>query len=100
MLFTIKIIAAGIAGALGVLGVVFDYRKKDSQRLTPIGLAAVALIIISLFIAIGAELLERKEDLAKKEESERRHSEDVKMRLDENTRLLTEFTRPASRSEM
>lgn len=88
MLFTIKIIAAAIAGTLGVLGVVFDYREKESKRLTGIGRAAVALIIIALFIAIGAELLERREDLAEKEESDRRHSEDVKMRLDENTRLL------------
>jgi hypothetical protein len=89
MLFTIKMFAAAVAGILGVLGVVTDFRDKQTHRLTKYGRGAVILIVFSLFTAIGSELVERSRELEEKRQAEIRRTEEISNRLEENNRLLS-----------
>lgn len=88
-LFIIKILAVVISGVLGLLSAVSDFREKDSNRFTRVGRFAIALIIVSLFVAVGADLLSHRKDISEKREADRKHAKEVEIELQENTRLLT-----------
>ena len=58
VLFTLKLAGLAIAGCLGVFGTIHDYRDKVSGRLTRWGRLAIAALVVSVSVAIVAQVVE------------------------------------------
>lgn len=92
-LFVIKIVATGLSGALGLLSAVSDFKERDTNRFTQPGRVAIALIILSVLVAIGADILSHRKDIAGKRQADLQHSEEVQQKFEENNRIIAEINR-------
>ena len=91
----IGILALLISGALGVLGVLFDFRRKPDRRLTFAGWAAICLIAASAALSMWTSLEDDRTAQAREEDLRRAlAAEEVRDRtaMAERDQLQSELT--------
>ncbi len=87
-LHVINIIAAIVTGILGLLSATSDFRNKASGNLTPIGRAAILLIVVSLVVGIWAEIKSRQDEVRATERASREHEAELVRQVDEYNHLV------------
>ena len=75
LLTAFKIASAIVAAILGVCGVLFDFRDKETKQLTTSGKAVVGGIFVSSAIAVATSAIEASKDRQSSAEQARRTQE-------------------------